>query len=95
MKCIIRLKVTDGLTIQQQIYVLSNIITQTTFFLREERYRQPLFTKYEMEQIPSKPSWQVVLYFDNDYLNTVMHIFASERFNVINGNIYSFDYEMD
>ena len=92
MKCIARLKVIDGLTQPQQIHLLASLITQITFFLRQKS-TLPIINSYTIRKLEeNETEWCVEISFDKIQINNVMRVLCDSNFNVLNGNIYSYEY---
>lgn len=91
MKCKVLLRVIDGLTTNQQIYLLQHLVTQLTYTISKKPDDLLIIQEVNLRQIADK--WCVEITVNPSYINTFMHIINSNRFNVLSGNIYEFIYE--
>ena len=87
MKCRIRLRITQGLTQNQQIYLLSTIIVAFANHFRD--HPETICRSYKLKQ--ENNEWFVEINFDSTYLNNINHLFT-QRLSVLNPNIFQIQY---
>lgn len=90
MKCTVKLRVIDGLTTNQQIYLLQHIITQLMFHISRKQDDPQIIQDIHLRKIDEK--WCIEINVNPSYVNTFMHIVNGNHLSLLSGDIYEFVY---